>query len=108
MKVGGNVIRTTRNNLILIISSEVSPLLVKRAVHRQRQAKAQLRGLASEPIELPVLEGFCSDKSYAVWLKRQQQSSNRLWSKIERMLLAPRVYGWANRYIGRAMYSLSL
>jgi hypothetical protein len=87
-------IQTTYNDLILMISSEVSPLLVKRAVDRQRQVKAVLHGLAAKPIELPVLEGCWANKSYAVWIKRQPQNANGIWSKIDRILLAPQVYRW--------------
>jgi phosphotransferase family enzyme len=87
-------IRTTGDEFILIVSSDVSPLLVKRAADRQKEARAQLRGLAAEPIELPVYEGFAGEKSYAVWPKRQPLSSNRIRSIIERTQLAPRVFRW--------------
>ena len=87
-------IRTTGDEFILRVSSEVSPLLVKRAADRQREARAQLRGLAAEPIELPVYEGFADEKSYAVWPKRQPLSSNRIRSVIEKAQLTPRVFRW--------------
>src|SRR5438132_66442 len=87
-------IRTSCGDFVLIISSKVSPLLVKRATDRQREARVHLRGQAAEPIELPVYEGFTDERSYAVWIKRTPISSNRAWSKIERMLIAPRIFRW--------------
>src|SRR5207245_620553 len=69
------VIRTTCDDLILIISNKVSPLVVKRAVDRQREVRTRLIGLALEPIEVPVFEGFTAEKSYALWRKRQPLSS---------------------------------
>lgn len=87
-------IRAAEKDLILIISSTVSPLMVKRATDRQREALAHLRGTARAPIELPLLEGFHGEQSYAVWRRRSPLSSNRLVSKIQRTFLAPRVYRW--------------
>jgi hypothetical protein len=96
------ILRTTRADFILIISNEVSPLLVKRGTDRQREARAHLFGLAAEPVELPVHEGFTAEKSYAVWLRRQPLSSNRVRSKIERMLIAPRIYRWLREIASQA------
>jgi hypothetical protein len=101
-------IRTTRNDLILIISNEVSPLAVKRAADRQKETRALLHGHTAEPIELPVFEGFTAEKSYAVWLKRRPLSSNRIRSKVERMLLAPRVYGWLRDLASQTATSANL
>jgi hypothetical protein len=87
-------IRTTDEPFILIISSKVSPLMVKRAIDRQREAIAHLHGLTAASIEMPILTDFMGERSYAVWRKRQPLSSNRIRSKIERMLLAPRIFRW--------------
>lgn len=101
-------IRTTGSDFILIVSSKVSPLLVKRAANRQREARAQLRELAAEPIELPVYEGFAGEKSYAVWIKRQPLSSNRIRSIIERAQLAPRVFRWLRDVASQTAKSVDL
>jgi thiamine kinase-like enzyme len=34
------------------------------------------------------------EKSYAVWLQRQSLSSRRIWSRIEWLILAPKIYRW--------------
>ena len=96
------IIKTTRDALFLIISSSVSPLLIKRGADRQRQIKTHLRGFATEAIELPVIEGFLGNKSYAVWPKRQQLSENRICSKLQMLLLAPRVYRWLRAIASQA------
>jgi hypothetical protein len=79
---------------ILIISSEISPLIVQRGADRQRQAKSLLRGNAGESIELPVVQGFHVACSYALWPLRQPMSSNPFRRKVEKLLLAPRVFRW--------------
>jgi len=85
---------TTRGQLILVISSDASPLMVKRGVDRQRMAKTLLNGHAAAAIELPVIEGVFTGRSFAVWPARKPLSANRVRSKIERMLLAPIVFRW--------------
>jgi hypothetical protein len=100
-------IRTTTDEFILIISSEISPLLVKRAVDRQREAIAHLHGLTGEPIEIPILTDFMGERSYAVWRKRQPLSSNRILSKIERMRLAPRIFQWLREIASQTATSVN-
>jgi Phosphotransferase enzyme family len=87
-------ILTTDETFILLISNEISPLMVKRAVERQREAIAHLHRLTAAPIELPIYTDFMGQRSYAIWRKRQPLSSNRIRSKIERTLLAPRIFRW--------------
>jgi Phosphotransferase enzyme family len=87
-------ILTTDETFILLISNEISPLMVKHAVERQREAIAHLHRLTAAPIEMPIFTDFMGERSYAVWRKRQPLSSNRIRSKIERMLLAPRIFRW--------------
>jgi hypothetical protein len=87
-------IATTGGDLFLIVSNETSPLLVKRGADRQREIRGKLHGLAAESIELPIHEGFISDKSYAVWRRRKPLSSSRIWSRIEIRMIAPKIYRW--------------
>jgi hypothetical protein len=87
-------LRAGRTRLILIISSAVSPLIVKRGVDRQRRAKAALQAPAQAAIELPLLEGFYGERSYALWPARRPLSANRVIRKIEKIILAPRVFHW--------------
>ena len=88
-------LRTERETeLVLIVSAAVSPLLVKRATDRQKEIRALLPQSVAEPIELPILEGYSENKSYAVFLKRRSFSTNKVRRKIERVLVAPRVYRW--------------
>ena len=96
-------IRTAKENLFLIISSAVSPLMVKRAIDRQREIKSHLNGTALDPIELPLFEGYHGEQSYAVWRNRLPLSTNRLVSKIQRAFLVPRVYRWLKDIAGQTV-----
>lgn len=87
-------LETTRGDYILIVSSDVSPQLVARGSNLQKQAKLRLHAGVEDPIELAVYEGAASGRSYAVWPRRQPLRLDRVWSKIERLRIAPRVYRW--------------
>jgi len=88
------IIRTTEGDVVLVVSSPASPLLVKRAVDRQRSVKSCLTGHASDPIEAPVLEGYLGSQSYAAWRRRKTISKNRVVAKMQKVALTPRVYRW--------------
>jgi hypothetical protein len=88
------VLRLGRERWILIVSNEVSPLIVKRGTDLQREAKSLLHGNAAAAIELPLMEGLYGARSYALWRMRRPVSSNRVLSKLQMIMLAPRVYRW--------------
>ena len=90
------ILHTRRAELILIVSNEISPLLVKRAVDRQKQFRAALPPELAEPIEAPILQGLTGNRSYAVWIRRRPITSIRGWAKLEKALIAPRIYRWLN------------
>jgi hypothetical protein len=88
------IVSTKNGELVLIVSSEASPLLVKRGADRQRQFRAALPTIVARPIEAPIFEGFYGNKSYAVWVRRRPISSHGVQAKLEKALIAPRVYQW--------------
>jgi hypothetical protein len=87
-------IRTAKEDLFLLISNAVSPLMVNRAIDRQREIRSHLTGAALDPIEVPLFEGYLGEQSYAIWRSRLPLSTNRLVSRIQRTFLAPRVFSW--------------
>ena len=72
------LIRTQDRNLVLIISNQVSPYLVQRAVERQTEARSRLNAHAAEAIELPVYAGFIDGKSCALWPHRRPLSTSQI------------------------------
>jgi hypothetical protein len=93
--------RSGDDRFILIISSNQSPLMLQRSVNGQRLAKAALRGPAADAIELPVAEGFDAEVSYALWRARQSFSSNRIFAKLQKMSVVPKVYRWLRDIAGQ-------
>ena len=99
------IVQTTGGEFFVMLSSTVSPLMVKRAIERQREARLHLLEAAAEPIELPFVEGLFSGRSYGVWLRRQPLSGNRIRLRLEKLLLVPRVYRWLGDVISQTVTS---
>ncbi len=88
------VLRAERDCFFMLLASSVSPLLVRRAVERQRDAHEMLRGQAADAIEPALVTGLHGERSYAVWRMRRALSSNRIVRKLQIARLAPRVFRW--------------
>jgi hypothetical protein len=88
------VVRAGDERFVLLVASPLSPLLVQRAVERQSEARAMLRGEAADAIEPPLVDGLHDARSYAVWRMRRSLSSNGLLRKLQIARLAPRVFRW--------------
>src|SRR5437868_2458685 len=88
------LIRTRDRNFVLIISNQVSPYLVQRAVERQTEARSRLNAHAAEAIELPVYAGFIDGKSCALWPHRRPLSTSQIRGRIQKFLIAPKVFNW--------------
>ena len=96
-------IYTPGKDLIVEIFSQTSPLLVKDRSNRLKEAVARLHGPSAEVIDLPLHEGVADGISYAVWVRRQPLSSNRVRRRIETILIAPRIYRWLTDITSQTM-----